>query len=207
MWVGRKTYDSFERNGLDETVEDLGEHAGTEARPAHFVRIPRHAFLPVVAHHLHSGNPAVSLAPVFVVFVGAAGHFCDYLRGFHDGALVDVVGDYREAFVYHEDQQTGEEAVENELQVDGECGGEAGVGVDKGENAAYGCHEAHRGDCWLLFLTRAFAAAWAFFRVGIVAQATRCVSHVFVCVSSAALLYPTVHYVRVCTTFRDFPSA
>ena len=90
---GHGTYDRFHADGLDEAVEDLGEHACAETRAAHLVGIAVHAAFPVVADRFHGWDTAGALAAVFAEFVGTGGHFCEDLGGFLQSFLVDVIAD------------------------------------------------------------------------------------------------------------------
>ena len=129
--VGGQTYHSFHGDWFDETIEYLREHARTESRPAHLERIPLHAFLPIIADSFHCRHATISLASVFFEFSCADSHFGEDLGGFHHGALVDVVADGGIDAVEDVHEAEGEEAIQEKLDVVGECAGEIWVLVYK----------------------------------------------------------------------------
>lgn len=122
-----QTYHSFHGNRFDETVEDFCEHTRTESRPPHLERIPLHAFFPIITHSFHSRHATIALASIFLKLPRADSHFGKDLGRFHHGALVDVVADGGVDAVEDVHETEGEEAVQEELDVVGECAGEVGM--------------------------------------------------------------------------------
>ena len=91
-----------------------------------------HALLPIIARRLHMRHPRLPLAPILFELMHARRYLREDLRGLHHGALVDVVNNSAVDAVEHVHHAEGEEAVEQELHVVGEGGGEGGVCVDEG---------------------------------------------------------------------------
>ena len=125
--VVRQTYHSLHRNWFNKTIEYLREHTRTESRPAHFERIPLHAFLPIIADYFHSRHATIALASIFFEFPCADSHLGKDLGGFHHGALVDVVANGGVDAVEDVHETEREEAIQEELDVVGESTGEVGV--------------------------------------------------------------------------------
>ncbi len=105
-------YHGFDRNGLDEIIQNLRESIRAYPGPAHFTRILVHALIPIVAYCLHSRYPTRPIAPVFLEFSGANGHLSQCLDSDFSRPEIHIGADGSRKTVDNVYQEENEESIE-----------------------------------------------------------------------------------------------